>query len=62
MYSNHLLLDEQVLNKISCFQANGSKEDLVDVQHTLPDISSFQVCNQIIISFLFFEIFLFSRI
>jgi hypothetical protein len=36
-------LDEEVLNKISCFLANGSKEELVDVQHTLPDLTSFQV-------------------
>jgi hypothetical protein len=37
------LLDEEVLNQITCFQANGSKEDLVDVQHTIPDLSTFQV-------------------
>jgi hypothetical protein len=40
-----VFLDETVLNKISCFQANGSKEDLVDVQHTVPDLTSFQVIN-----------------
>ncbi|CAM4755679.1 unnamed protein product [Rotaria magnacalcarata] len=34
--------DEQVLNKISCFQSNGSQADIVDVQHTLPDVSTFQ--------------------
>ena len=40
-------LDEAVLNKISCFQANGTKEDLVDVQHTLPDVTSFEVISPI---------------
>jgi hypothetical protein len=54
-----LLLDEQVLNKISCFQANGSKEDLVDVQHTIPDITSFQVFYEIFIFILSFGEFLF---
>jgi C1A family cysteine protease len=34
--------DEQVLNKISCFQSNGSQQDLVDVQHTIPDLSTFK--------------------
>ena len=32
-----LLIDEG----ISCFQGNGWKEELVDVQHTIPDINSF---------------------
>lgn len=43
---NWFELDEQVLNKISCFQANGSKDDPVDVQHTIPDVSTFQVCGK----------------
>jgi hypothetical protein len=54
-----LLLDEQVLNKISCFAANGTKEDLVDVQHTVPDITSFQVINKIFIfycNFIYLEL------
>ena len=42
-------LDEQVLNKISCFQANGTKEDLVDVQHTLPDWTTFEVIGYMMI-------------
>jgi hypothetical protein len=41
--NNYFSLDEQVLNKISCFQANGTQEELVDVQHTVPDLTSFQV-------------------
>ncbi|CAF1371257.1 unnamed protein product, partial [Didymodactylos carnosus] len=34
--------DEQVLNKISCFQANGTQEDLVDLQQAFPDMDSFE--------------------
>ncbi|CAF1256836.1 unnamed protein product [Adineta steineri] len=34
--------DEQVLNKISCFQANGTSDEPVDVQHTIPDFTTFQ--------------------
>lgn len=34
--------DETVLNKISCFLSNGTQEDTVDVQHTIPDLSTFQ--------------------
>ena len=44
----HVFLDEDVLNKITCFQSNGSKEELVDVQHTIPDINAFQVCPRLI--------------
>jgi hypothetical protein len=28
---------------MTCFQVNGSKDDLVDVQHTIPDINLFEV-------------------
>ncbi|CAF4226885.1 unnamed protein product, partial [Adineta steineri] len=38
--------DEVVLNKITCFQSNGSKEQLMDVQHTIPDINSFEDLGQ----------------
>ncbi|CAF3433511.1 unnamed protein product [Rotaria sp. Silwood1] len=34
--------NEQVLNKITCFQSNGSKEELADIQHSIPDINSFE--------------------
>ena len=39
------MIDEEILNKITCFQSNGSNEELVDVQHTIPDINSFEVFN-----------------
>lgn len=57
-----MFLAEEVLNKITCFQSNGSKEELVDVQHTIPDKNSFEVFHQsndciemIHLSFLSFE-------
>ena len=37
------IVDEEVLNQITCFQANGSQEGLADVQHTIPDINAFEV-------------------
>ena len=37
------LIDEVVLNKMTCFQANGSEEESTDVQHTIPDTNSFEV-------------------
>ncbi|CAF0802000.1 unnamed protein product [Adineta ricciae] len=33
---------EEVLNQLTCFQSNGSAEGSVDVQHTVPDINSFE--------------------
>jgi DNA polymerase III delta subunit len=47
LYSENLFIAEQILNKITCFQGNGSKEELIDVQHTIPDINSFEVFNRI---------------
>ena len=45
-YQGNVFLAEEVLNKITCFQSNGSQADLVDVQHTIPDKNSFEVLNQ----------------
>jgi len=36
-------LDEEVLNQITCFQSNGSQDESAEVQHTIPDINSFEV-------------------
>lgn len=38
-------IDEVELNKLTCFQSNGSEENLVDVQHTMPDINAFKVIH-----------------
>lgn len=46
--SRNVFLAEAVLNQITCFQSNGSKEDLVDVQYTIPDKNSFEVSNPLI--------------
>lgn len=38
--------NEEVLNQLTCFQAPGSTKERVDVQHTLPDINSFEDLGQ----------------
>ncbi|CAF3373464.1 unnamed protein product [Rotaria socialis] len=34
--------NEAVLNKLTCFEVDGSKDALMDIQHSLPDINSFK--------------------
>ncbi|CAF0898668.1 unnamed protein product [Rotaria sordida] len=34
--------NEEVLNQITCFQSNGSTEELIDIQHSIPDLNSFE--------------------
>jgi hypothetical protein len=58
----YFLIDEDVLNKITCFQVNGSKVELVDVQHTIPDINSFEVFHQLLLFDYVIDSFSFARI